>query len=397
MDARAARFLVSIQGRAHADGLDAMEGDWDRRLRTLRRTLAPWQAAALVDQARGRASLMRRHPSGKQLFATAHGAAQSSSFLAAAWRARRYEGCGEIADLGAGLGVDALALSSVGRTVALEKDPAIAILLRANLEQADAPSLAVRGCIEECEPATEWAFCDPDRRSGGRRTSDPEDGSPPLSLLVRRFREGRWKGLAVKLSPAAPVDRLQGLGELEFVSIGREMKEIVLWMGALSRGQRRVSFPDRDFEYEGSGEERASTVPPATFVHRPDPALLRAGLAGVLATELGVFPLDDAGRLFTGNDDLKHPGFRSMPILAVTAPSRRKVQALVNASALGPFTATRCVRGRGPSPEEFLRGLKKKGGTAAHFFLTTIGGRPRVVVARAHGGAGEDGAKSGAI
>ncbi len=395
MEERAARFLVSTEGRDLARELDAMEGGWDLRLRRLRKTLSSWRAAALVDQARGRMSLMRRHPLGDRLFVTARGAAQSSSALAAVWRARRFDGSGPIADLGAGLGIDALALSAAGPVIAVERDPGVAILLRANLGDAAHPALAVRARIEDGVPQTLWAYCDPDRRPGGRRVSDPEEASPTLSLLTHWLDEGRWKGLAVKLSPAAPVDRIQELGELEFVSIGRELKEIVLWMGELARGRRRVALPDRAFEWEGEGDVVLPVTAPGAFVHRPDPALSRSGLAGALASELGVFPLDDERRLYTGNEALGHPGFKSMPILAVTKVSRRKVQALVNESALGPLTATRC--GRGPSSEEFLKGLRAKGSTPAHFFLTTIDGRPRVVVAHPHVEFGSGEANSGAI
>ncbi len=395
MEERSARFLVSTEGRSLARDLDTMEGGWDRRLRRLRKTLPSWQAAALVDQARGRMSLMRRHPSGDRLFVTARGAAQSSSALAASWRARRFQGLGPIADLGAGLGIDALALSENGPVVAVERDPGLAILLRENLSRTPNPALTIRAHIEEGVPETDWAFCDPDRRPGGRRISDPEEGSPPLSLLSRFFNEGRWEGLAVKLAPAVPTDLVGDLGELEFVSIGRELKEVVLWMGDLARGRRRVALPDRGFEWEGPRDTVLPVTAPGAFVHRPDPALARSGLAGGLAAELGVLPLDDDQRLYTSDEALGHPAFKSMPILAVTTASRRRVQALVNDSALGPLTATRC--GRGPSPEQFLKGLRSKGRTPAHFFLTTLGGRPHVVVAHPHAESGRDEPKTGAI
>ena len=262
--------------------------DLGRRLKKLRRDLDRDEAAAIVDQARARRSLEGRHPDAARLFVTSTGVRQASSYLAAEWRARRFDVHASVADLTCGLGLDAIELarrgvlfradssstrdssaSSTSSTTPLivsDMSRARLILARANMtvvgddgldDERLAATAFVHARAPETVPQVDFVFCDPDRRRGERRIVDPDDASPPLRPLLAALRDRGVAGAGVKLSPLADVDALTELGEVELISIAGELKEIVLWTGdlATSLGARRISRPDHCENYDDGRED----------------------------------------------------------------------------------------------------------------------------------------------
>ena len=89
-------------------------------------------------------------------------------------------------------------------------------------------------------PADAWIFFDPGRREGGRRIVNPRDYQPPLSTIAAWLP--RAAGIGVKVAPGIDYDHLPWEQyEVEIVSLGGDVKEAVLWFGALARGTRTAT------------------------------------------------------------------------------------------------------------------------------------------------------------
>ena len=152
---------------------------------------------------------------------------------------RRRIGGGRLLDLTCGLGVEAAMLAGrFDRVVALERDPVLAGIVRANMRRMGIGNVEV-----VCAPAEEylarteerfdWIYADPDRRdAAGRRHVRLEACSPDLTALgplVRRCSER----LCVKNSPLFDAEELFarfGPCEAEAVSLDGECKELVAYV-----------------------------------------------------------------------------------------------------------------------------------------------------------------------
>jgi len=256
-------------------------------LAELRKRWGEAEAAWLYDQARLRKKAAAKFPQAAKMLFEAEALEQASGWEVAGWRAKEIFGPYQaVADLGAGIGGDALALAAAGkRVLAVERDPLRARLLEYN---AAAQGLAerievVRADWREVELEVEAAFADPARRSGGRRTVRLSEMEPPLADLERLA--GRLPALAVKLAPALDKAELPAGVGLGFVSYGGELKEALAGFGRLAWPRPWAAVLPAGAVLEGP-ETPAVVGPPAGYLYEPDPAVIRAGLVGRLATEL---------------------------------------------------------------------------------------------------------------
>jgi hypothetical protein len=172
------------------------------RLRRAEPTLSAEQASAALDQASLRSLARLRYGlDADHLLLTRDGLEQATRPQVAAQRASilARSGAHMVVDLTAGLGFDAAAMIAAGLSViAVEQDPATAVMLRHNVPaaevvQADATAPGVlRGLLARLHP-TDVVFVDPARRSPGsardlatgraRPERDPERWSPPWSFV----------------------------------------------------------------------------------------------------------------------------------------------------------------------------------------------------------------------
>lgn len=155
MDESLARWLIGAEG---AEALAAAAAWPDpsslAAAQALRRRWTPDQAAAATRQValRRRAAAKFGERAGG-IFFTSEGLEQATRATVARWRADRMVAAGarRVVDLGCGIGADALAFADAGlEVVAVELDPATAVLAQANLGSA-------AGCIPEmrrCWPTT---------------------------------------------------------------------------------------------------------------------------------------------------------------------------------------------------------------------------------------------------
>ena len=197
MDADLARWLVS-PGATEALAQAAAQPDPGSlaAATALRRNWTPGQASAVLTQAElRRRAVTKFGDAAARLFFTRDALEQATRADVARWRSERYRDAGatQVVDLGCGIGADALAFATAGLgVVAVEYDPATAVLAAANLGDA---------CTVVCGDAVELAddllaggaavFADPARRTASGRTRVAVTlGAPPGDVRSGGLLEG---------------------------------------------------------------------------------------------------------------------------------------------------------------------------------------------------------------
>lgn len=225
MDVADLRRLLSPEGLRLLDEVGRLDATADvvRTVSTLR--AAGHDAglvAAVLEQARlrSRAAAKFGDFADRMLFTPA-GLEQATRLRVASLHAGRFAGAGidVVADLGCGIGADALALAALDLgVVAVERDELTAAVAAFNL--APFPSSRVEhGDAEDADLAgIGGVWLDPARRDGATRLTDPGDWSPALDWafdLARRLPAG------IKLGPG--LDRA-------LLPDGRMLDETIAWI-----------------------------------------------------------------------------------------------------------------------------------------------------------------------
>jgi hypothetical protein len=168
-------------------------------------------------------------------------------------------------------------------------------------------------------------------------------------------------------------------GELEFISVRGELKEVVLWTGSLRQVSRRVSVPATGFVLDGEPEPVRVIKAAGAFLFAPDPALVRSGLLGPLAAELGLWGLEEDVAYLSGAELVEHPLLKPFRILGEFPNRAKDIKRFLREHGLGRLTASR--RRFAESPNGFLNRLGRiKGDGVAHLHLTHSMGEARVFV-----------------
>ncbi|HEV2087519.1 MAG TPA: methyltransferase domain-containing protein, partial [Cryptosporangiaceae bacterium] len=184
-------------------------------------------------------------PDAARMYFTVEGLEQATRAAVAARRAHRFVRAGvtTLADLGCGIGADLVACARAGlRVTGVERDPLTAAVARANLAALRLTDRAQVVCADTTGfdlTGFDGVFCDPARRSGGRRVFAPDAYSPPWSFLLSVAAE--VPACALKVAPGLDHDRVPDGVEAEWVSEGGEVVEAGLWFGPLSSARHRAT------------------------------------------------------------------------------------------------------------------------------------------------------------
>ncbi|MBU6144332.1 MAG: class I SAM-dependent methyltransferase, partial [Acidobacteria bacterium] len=170
----------------------------------------------------------------QMLFSQA-GLEQASRLSVAAIHAGRFRkaGISAVADLGCGIGAEALAMASLDINVsAFDSDELTAALATYNLahfsnvtvEQADVTKLdlSIFGGL----------FFDPARRDSKNRKFNPEDFSPSFSFVLEN---AKTKATIIKLGPGHPHDQIPEAAEAVWVSVNGDLVELSLYFNEVKR------------------------------------------------------------------------------------------------------------------------------------------------------------------
>ncbi|MBA4066803.1 MAG: SAM-dependent methyltransferase [Isosphaera sp.] len=330
---------------------------------------------------RGRAGA--KFTAADRMYFTREALEQASGEAVARHRAARFVPFDTVADLCCGVGGDALTFAAAGPAVhAVEHDPLRAAMAAAN---ADALGLSERITVHQADaltvplPGVRAAFADPGRRAAGRRHLDPEDYSPPLSAVRGRFPPDF--PLGVKAAPGVALADVADLpAEAEFVSVDRELKECVLWFGPLRTAARRATVLPAGATLTADADVPPSppVAPVGEYLFDPDPAAVRAGLAGKLAADLGLAPVDAAVALFTGPAAVRSPFLTAYRVELAARFHAGRLRDHLRAHRVGRVTVVK--RGSAVDADELLRKLKADGPGHRVVVLTRAAGEAAMVV-----------------
>lgn len=387
MDQAELRELLSPGGLALLDSLPAWESTADvvRSVADLRKAgHAPALVAAVMSQARLRAKAEAKFgPFAASMLFTEAGLEQATRLSVAAQHAGRFQraGLGWIADLGCGIGADALAIAALELEVtAVERDEVTAAVAAYNLapwsnarvEHADAESFDLSG--------VDGVYLDPARREGARRLKDPADWSPSLDFafgLAERLPTG------IKLGPGIDRDLIPPEAEAQWVSVDREVVELGLWFGALARpGVRRAALVVGE---HGSAELVAEADSPdaaagslGEYVYEPDGAVIRARLIGDLARTLGGRMLHPTIAYVTADTAVSTPFAACFRVVEDLPLDKKAIKRELAARGIGTLEIKK--RGVDIDPAAFRTSLAPKGPATGTLILTRIGDRRRALL-----------------
>jgi len=359
---------------AEVSGADPLRAAAAMRARGVPATLA---AAALTQIA------LRRQAAGKfgaeadRMFFTRPGLEQATRSVVADRRADRLAAAGvaTLADLGCGIGADALAAARRGIAVHAVDAEALGLADRMTVACADATGVAVE--------RYEGVFADPARRrAGGARVFDPRSYSPPWDFVAALPQ--RVPRTVLKLAPGIDHALIPAGAEAQWVSVAGDLVEAAFWTGPLAAVPRRatlVSAAGTAVELFGSGVAAAPVGPVGAYLYDPDPAVVRAHLVAEFAEMVGG-RLADASIAYVHADAYTATPFaRAVEITDVLPFSLKRLRALVRDRGVGRLEIRK--RGSALDPAQLRRDLRLSGPHEAALVLTRVAGAPTALLGRA--------------
>lgn len=356
----------------------------------LRESFSVEQTHALLEIALLRGRGLTKFSQAKKMYFTRDGLEQASGEEVAHYRSQRFwqAGCQRIADLGCGIGGDALALAEKATVIGIDQTLTRLWMARENMRvygreghfwplQADLMHLAPLKGID-------GLFFDPARRDEhGRRLFSVDDYYPPLSLI------DQWRiqtpAAAVKISPGVDYTELPPAAEAEFVSLNGEVKECVLWYGPLrtAAARRATLLPDG---FTLTSEQPCDGIPltePQAFLYEPDGAIIRAHLVEHLAYQLGLSKIDDQIAYLTAAHEVESPAVRAFRLTDWFPFQLKRLRHYLREHQIGQVVIKK--RGSPIEPDTLRRQLRLSGNAKqATLFLTHVQGTPAVLIGEEH-------------
>lgn len=343
-------------------------------------------AAALTQVELRRRAAPKFGPDADRMFFTRAGLEQATRAVVADRRAARLAAAGvrRLADLGCGLGSDALAAARAGISVhAVEADPQTAALAAAN-----AAAAGLAGLITvECADATtvdvagfDAVFVDPARRRAGRgRVFDPRSYSPPWDFVAGLA--ARVPRTVLKLAPGIDHALLPPGAEGEWVSVGGDLVEAAFWCGPLAQEPRRATLLPGGAQLTGPGVTAAPVGPVGAYLYDPDPAVVRSHLVAEFAATISGRLADPEIAYVHTDTPAETPFGRQLTVTDVLPFSLKRLRALLRERGIGRLEIRK--RGSALEPEQLRRDLKLAGPAGASLVLTRVAGAPTAILCEA--------------
>jgi hypothetical protein len=317
----------------------------------------------------------------RMLFTEA-GLEQATRLRVAAMHAGRFSTAGlrRVADLGCGIGCDAMAMAAIDLDVtAVDADEVTATIASYNLAPF-ANARVLHGTAETSDLSTvDAAFLDPARRTSGHsdtaRLTDPSDYSPSLEFV---FGLAKRLPVGVKLGPGLDRDLIPTDAEAQWISVDGQLVEMGLWFGALARpGIRRAALVlgarGTDELTADADSADAEVGPLGEYLYEPDGAVIRARLIGDLARDLDARMLSEGIAYLTADAPVATPfatGFRVLETLPV---HERDLKRALRERGIGTLEIKK--RGVDVDPATLRKRLSLSGRESATLVLTRVNGR----------------------
>jgi len=373
-------------------------------------------AAALTQQSLRIAARAKFSRADAMLFTRA-GLEQASSELTGAHGARRFQGFDLVADLCCGIGGNLTALANVaGHVLAVDSDlPTLRLATRnvavygaadrvtavccdvRDLALGKGAARYVHGAPPESQPDASLSlpgappahasvrhrfvqavFIDPARRTGDRRLRAP-DSRPALDWCFGMAE--RVGAVGIKSAPGLPHERVPAGWETEFVAVGRELKEALLWSPALATTDRRATIlPGGDTLVTDPGPP-VHVAEPDQFLLDPNPAVTRAGLVAELARHVGAWQIDPRIAFLATDREVSTPFARTLWVLESMPWHERQVARRLRELGIGSADIRR--RGLAGDVRQIQHRLRLAGDKNATIVLTRYRDKPWALICAA--------------
>jgi hypothetical protein len=349
------------------------------------------------------------------MFFTRAGLEQSSSEVVARHSARRFAGLDLVADLCCGIGGDLVALAGAARRVlAVDADLETLEFAERNVAVHSRAATVMFVCADvrdltlwalhprlrgpssaQSSPSDAWAgevqaaFIDPARRSGGRRfrTGDSE---PPLDWCLALTDQ--VPPVCVKAAPGLARELVPSGWESEFVAVGRDLKEALLWSPAFATTTARATVLRGGTGDSGTvlaGAETLTAEPgahvpvadPGEYLLDPNPSVTRAGLVAELGQQAGAWQIDPMIAFLSLDRPVSTPFARTLRVLESMPWHERQVAQRLRELGIGSADLRR--RGLAGDVEQIRRRLALSGDRAATIVLTRRRERPWCLICEA--------------
>jgi len=379
-------FLVSERAKPALDALFAAELDERSSLRILtdlRKQFSPAEAAAILDQASLRQKAREKFPRAGEMLFTDEALQQASSREIAAYHAEKFAGYERMADLGSGIGGDAIAFASMTTSLwVIEKNPLLCRMLEHNL--------AVNGCRESvriiCDDwrkvdlsEREAVFIDPARRREGKRVFNLAEMEPSISAVLKLHQ--MQANIAVKVAPGIAHEEIPPMAETEFISEKSTLKEALLLFGGLRSGDVRTAtiLPGKHQMVHTGVEPQVPTSEPLQYIYEPDPAVIRASLVRALAIDLGACQLDPSIAYLTSDHLIATPFARAWQVMRHGPFNLKNLNHWLREMNAGEVVVKK--RGSPIEPDAFRKRLKTaRDGKPVTVFITRYAGKPWMLI-----------------
>ena len=383
MDVAELRTLLSPEGLRLLDEVGTIDATADV-VRIVSRLRAEGHSGALVAAVLGQARLRSKARAkfgdfASRMLFTPDGLEQATRLSVASLHAGRFAGAGidVVADLGCGIGADALAMAALDLGVlAVERDEATAAVASFNLAPFEAARVELGDATTTDLTGVGGVWLDPARRAGGHRLDNPADWSPALDWS---FELARTLPTGIKLGPGLDRSLLPADGEAQWVSVDGEVVELAVWSGVLARpGVGRAALVLRS----GSAAELTAPSDSADaevgalgeYLLEPDGAVIRARLIGDLARSIpgGGRMLDPTIAWITTDSAPTTPFGAAFRIVERYPLDVKTLKKELASRGIGTLEIKK--RGVDVDPAAFRTRLGLKGDGAATLVLTRVAG-----------------------
>ena len=379
----------------------------------LRGHYPPGLVAAALTQQSLRMAAREKFGRAEEMLFTRAGLEQASSDLTAAHGARRFAGLSTVADLCCGIGGNLAALARVAdRVLALDADLTtlrfanrnVSVLAPAahvspvcadvrTVDLADRRLTGSCGLRDGGEPAgsaraggepasrgtaarigcarVQGVFIDPARRTRGRRLR-AGDSEPALDYCVGLADQ--VPAVCIKAAPGIPHQVVPAGWEIEFVAVGRSLKEALLWSPAMATAPRRASLLPAGGTLVTSPGDVVPVAMPGQYLLDPNPAVTRAGLVQELARDLDAWQIDPMIAFLSLDHAVSTPFARTLRVLESMPWHERQVARKLRELGIGSADIRR--RGLAGDVEQIRRRLALQGDRSATIVLTRRDGQP---------------------
>ena len=345
-------------------------------------------AAALTQQDLRVAGRVKFSQADRMLFTRA-GLEQASSELTARHAAARFADAGVVADLCCGIGGNLIALAGHRRVIGVDRDLVSVEFARHNVSVYAPATRAAFVCANVTEfrlGGIDAVFIDPARRDDQRRLATGQY-IPPLNWCLRLADAVPLVG--IKAAPGLRRELVPAGWETEFVAVGRELKEALLWSPALAGPASRATVLPSGDTLASDAVAPAMPAPlaaPGAFLFDPNPAVTRAGLVAALARQLGAWQIDPMIAFLSADEPKLTPFARTLRVVESAPWHEKRFAARLRELGIGAADIRR--RGLAGDVDRIHRRLRLRGAGTAVLVLTRVANRPWGLICAPHPGPG---------